>query len=295
MLSSARILLVVVIAAAWALVGIPSATALPSTVATRHKTIICKPNGSLIAHTRHGGTGYVVRNNYWRGQRPQCISNRRNRSNFRVVQRAGFDPAGRVVAFPDIFRGCIWNICSPQADLPRRVSALGRARATWHTSERATGTWNAAFDIWFGKRRMVTGQADGAELMIWLNEHGGCCALQRGAPIVRIDGQLWWLSHWRTHHDGKSWNYIQFRRVNRTWHVNNLKLYPFVRRIRRLGLVRPGWWMENIEAGFEIWNGGRGLATTKYVVRAVRGRGRPWHPARAQLGRGPGRSVGAAG
>jgi len=61
--------------------------------------------------------------------------------------------------------------------------------------------------------------------------------------------------------------------VHRTWHVNNLRLYPFVRRIERLGLVRPGWWMENIEAGFEIWNGGRGLATTKYVVRAVRSRG----------------------
>jgi cellulose 1,4-beta-cellobiosidase len=269
---SARILLVCTIAAAGALVGVSPAAAWPGNAATRHRTIICKSNGSLIAHTRQAGTGYVVRNAYWLGQRPQCITNRGNLSNFRVVQRPGYDPAGRVVAYPDIFRGCIWNICSPQADLPRRVSALGRPRATWHTSEHATGTWNAAFDIWFGKKRMVTGQADGAELMIWLNEHGGCCALQQGAPKVLIDGQLWWLSHWTAHHNGKSWNYIQFRRVHRTWHVNNLKLYPFIRRIEHLGLVRPGWWIENIEAGFELWNGGRGLATTKYVVRAVSGR-----------------------
>jgi hypothetical protein len=272
MSSSARILLVSAIAATGTLIGIAPAAARPGDPAARHRTIICKSNGSLFAYTRQAGTIYAVRNAFWRGQRPQCLSNLGHRSNFRVVQRPGFDPAGRVVAFPDIFRGCIWNICSPKADLPRRVSDLGRPRATWHTSENAKGTWNAAFDIWFGKKRMVTGQADGAELMIWLNEHGGCCALQPGAPKVRIDGQLWWLSHWTAHHNGKSWNYIQFRRVHRTWRVDGLKLFPFVRLIKRLGLVRPGWWMENIEAGFELWNGGQGLATTRYVVRNVRPR-----------------------
>jgi Glycosyl hydrolase family 12 len=266
MFSWARILLALTIATAGALTGISPAAASPGNAAD-HKTIICKSNGFLIAHTRYAGTLYAVRNSFWLGQRPQCISNRGHLSNFQVVQRPGYDPAGRVVAYPDIFRGCIWNICSPNAGLPRRVSALGRPAATWHTTEHAAGTWNAAFDIWFGKKRMITGQANGAELMIWLNEHGGCCALQPGAPKVWVGGHLWWLSHWTTHHDGVSWNYIQFRRVHRTWHVNNLKLHPFIRRVERLGLVQSRWWMENIEAGFELWSGGQGLATTQYIVR----------------------------
>jgi Glycosyl hydrolase family 12 len=233
-------------------------------------TRICTSNGYLIAHPRNKTTDYAVRDAYWRGQRPQCLVNRGHLTNFQVAQRPGFDPAGRVVAYPDIFRGCIWTICSPRSYLPRPVSAVGRPVATWHTSERAPGTWNAAFDIWFGKKRMITGQANGAELMIWLNEHGGCCALQHGAPKVRIDGQLWWLSHWRTRHGGVSWNYIQFRRVNRTWNVTNLKLYLFIRRIKALGLLRSGWWLENVEAGFELWTGGHGLATTQYEVNGIR-------------------------
>jgi hypothetical protein len=227
--------------------------------------VLCTINGHEVVHN-HGGTQLVVRNAYWLGQRPQCLKVLSHYTNFEVVQRAGFDPSGRVVAYPDILRGCIWHVCSPKAHLPRRVSRLGHPEATWHTRVNATGTWNAAFDIWFGKKRMITGQATGAELMIWLNYHGGCCALQPGAPIVRIEGHRYWLSHWTAFHNGKSWNYIQFRRVRRTWRVNNLKLNPFIHRIEHLGLLKKRWWMENIQAGFEIWNGGQGLTTRAYNV-----------------------------
>lgn len=225
----------------------------------------CAPNGHIRAHT-HYGTFYQIRNAYWLGQRPQCLSNSGHFTDFKVIQRAGFDPRGRVVAFPDIFRGCIWAICSPGSHLPRQVSTLGSTRATWHTAGNPAGTWNSAFDIWFGKRKMFTGQATGAELMIWLNRHGGCCALQPGAPKVWVDGQEWWLSHWVTSHDGHSWNYIQFRRVHRTQRTDGLRIRPFIHRVERMGLIRPQWWIENLEVGFEIWNGGQGLETTRYRV-----------------------------
>jgi Glycosyl hydrolase family 12 len=268
MSSSARILLALATVTAGAMIGVSSAAA-SAVRADSHRATICKSNGFLMVRTRHLSTRYAIRDAYWLGQRPQCISNRGQYSNFQVVQRPGYDPAGRVVAYPDIFRGCIWNICTPAAALPRPVSTVGRPEATWHTSEHAAGTWNAAFDIWFGKKRMVTGQANGAELMIWLNEHGGCCALQPGAPRVWVAGSWWLLSHWTAQHNGVSWNYIQFRRVHRTWQVNNLRLYPFIRRVEHLGLVRSSWWLENIEAGFELWSGGQGLATTEYIVRNV--------------------------
>jgi len=227
---------------------------------------LCLKNQHLIVHSRFGAR-YQIRNAYWRGQRRQCIHNSGDRDNFRVTQRPGFDPAGRVVAFPNIFRGCAWNVCSPKAGIPIKVSAISPLVTTWHTRENAPGTWNAAYDIWFGKKRMTTGQATGAELMIWLNHHGRCCALQHGAPKVWIAGRPFRLSHWiARRQNGVSWHYIQFRMIHKTWHVDHLRLRPFIRRCVRLGLIRPWWWMENVEAGFELWSGGQGLATTRFGV-----------------------------
>ncbi len=107
---------------------------------------------------------------------------------------------------------------------------------------------------------MTTGQADGAELMIWINRHGTCCHLIQHAPIVRLAGHRYYLMHWRP--CSRKWhicfNYIQFRLVRPTWRVDNLRLAPFVRKAEQLKLVRPWWFLENVGAGFEIWKGGKG-------------------------------------
>ena len=243
--------------------GGPRAGAAVAAVAA---TRLCASNEHLIVHNRFG-TRFQIRNAFWRGQRAQCLRNSRGLANFTITQRAGYDPAGHVVAFPNIMRGCIWNICSPNARIPVRVSSIHHPVTTWHTRQGVPGTYNAAYDIWFGKTRMTRGQANGAELMIWLNLHGGCCALQPGAPRVWIAGRPFRLSHWRTFHNGVSWNYIQFRMIHHTWHVDHLALKPFIRRAIHLGLIRRWWWMENIEAGFELWSGGQGLKTTQFGVR----------------------------
>jgi hypothetical protein len=243
----------------WPSVGRPSRPSIT--------TVLCRAQQRLAVHGLFDRQ-YLLRNTYWRGRRPMCISNAGGRADFTVRTPPGSDPDGRVAAFPNVYRGCIWNKCSPDAGMPIRVSALGRVAGTWHTREVASGSWNAAFELWFGKRRMTDGQADGAELMIWLNMHGQCCHLQPGAAKVRVAGRAFVLSHWRTcsraHH--VCFNYIQFRLVHRTWRVDRLPLTPFVRRCERLGLIRSQWWLENVGAGFEIWNGGRGLATTRFGV-----------------------------
>jgi Glycosyl hydrolase family 12 len=165
-----------------------------------------------------------------------------------------------VKAFPDIYRGCSWGVCSASSNLPRRVSALNAPIATWYTSENAAGTWNAAFDIWFTKSEETTGQANGAELMIWLNTHN-YGRPRAGTPTVWVGHHKYWMVHWVPCHNGACWNYIQFRRVHPTWGVKRLRIGPFISRAERHGLIRSWWWMENIEAGFEIWSGGTGLAT----------------------------------
>lgn len=222
----------------------------------------------------YSGQRYIVRDAYWLGEQQQCISNRNATTNFTVTQKAGWDPNGRVVAFPDIYRGCMWSVCSPRAGLPRQVGSLGSPRLTLRTKEGVFGMYNAAFDVRVLKENRPGGEADGAELMVWLNEHGGCCGLQRGAPKVKIDGTRWWFSHWRTctHLPWEThvcWNYVQFRRVHRTWQVSGLRLRPFIRRAEAAGLIKPRWWLQTIEAGFEIWTGGRGLAVTKFRAASI--------------------------
>jgi hypothetical protein len=144
----------------------------------------------------------------------------------------------------------------------------------------ARGIWNAAYDIWLGKKafnRDGSSTRSGAELMVWPNYS----VSYAGNPIVKIDGRRWYFMHWRTcdhvrdkRHkggvpaaDATCFNYISFRAVHRTWRVNNLDLNAFIRwPIRHHRLIRPTWWVEGVGTGFELWRGGVGLGTVKFTV-----------------------------
>jgi cellulose 1,4-beta-cellobiosidase len=243
----------------------------PASASTGTVTTLCD-NGARQLVYGTNGMAYQVRDAYWLGTRTMCITNRRLRPNFTVVKPPGADPAGRVSAYPDIYRGCLWHVCSPNARIPIQAKEIGRLQSTWHTRQDARGDWSAAYDLWFGKQEMITGQADGAELMIWLNRHGSCCHLSKRAPVVRISGYKFWLMHW--HHFSRQWDvgwhYIQFRLVHPRRRVDDLRLKPFITKSIRLGLIRRSWWLENVTAGFEIWRGGKGLATTRFSVSLSR-------------------------
>ncbi len=218
-----------------------------------------------IEVTSHGGRKFSVRNDFW-GTRSFCLKNINRRPNFKVTRTGSNLLHGRVMSYPYIFTGCSWSICTRDSGLPARASSLRHPRVTWHTTERAKGRWNASFDLWFGRHRMTTGQATGAELMIWLNAHRLPLDSRR---IVRVGGVRWYLSHWRARarHGKKRWNYIQFRRVHPVWGVRNLRLNPFIHRAERHRLVSRRWWLLNIEAGFEVHRGGKGLAGRKFWAK----------------------------
>ncbi len=100
---------------------------------------------------------YVIRNNYW-SKSALCI---------RTDGHAGFVvtkdvSAAWTIAYPSILSGCSWGICSPHSFLPARVSSLRNPTTSLSVTAHAAGEWNAAYDIWFGKRPIRTGQADGA-------------------------------------------------------------------------------------------------------------------------------------
>jgi len=224
---------------------------------------ICRPIGSMIVHGRND-SAYLLRNDNF-ARRAECIRNRNRWSNFAVTRSAADSFGPESQAYPELQLGCAWNACTPHSGLPRRVDRLRHPVTTWHISASTSGRWNAGYDIWFSRREHTSGQDRGAEIMIWLNTSFGRPAPQ-SANVVWIRGFRYYFEHWVTHNalTGASWNLVIFRRYNATNHVDRLRLLPFLHRAERARLLRPRWWLSSVDAGFEIWHGGRGLATKYY-------------------------------
>ncbi len=213
------------------------------------------------------GTRYTVYNDMF-GSPTQCLANSNRWSNFQVAKSAAFSRNQEPQAFPDIYYGCSRGWCSPDTVLPLRVYALNRPETSWYTTDRAGGQWDVAYDLWFSRTRQISGQPNGAELMIWLNERGSRVPTYDGGRYLRIAGTSWYMDHWRPCRQRTCWNYVRFWRVHRTSQVSHLWLDPFIRSAEGKRLIERSWWLDSIAAGYEIWRNGTGLATTWFSARA---------------------------
>ncbi|HET9893928.1 MAG TPA: hypothetical protein VFQ44_03245 [Streptosporangiaceae bacterium] len=210
------------------------------------------------------GAGLVVRNDNYGGRR-ECLANKNRWANFAVASSAARRKGPEPAAFPNIFYGCSWGVCSPGTKLPRRVSRLREPVTSWYTAGRPAGRWDAAYDIWFARKRHTSGQDHGAEIMLWLRSKG----LGRpGGHGLLIERQRWQLEHWVTTNPatGEHWPLIIFRLIHPRGYVRHLSLMPFFRRVETLGLLDRSWWLTAVEAGFEVWRGGAGLRTTSFWI-----------------------------
>lgn len=255
--SSPIITLVTLIASivGFAALGVQSSSASTSKHGAHIRKLCARDQPLSVAGK--SGQRVAVRNDFW-GTDKFCVTNYGRKPNFTVVTTGSNFLGGRVMAFPYVFTGCAWGMCTRHSGLPAKAPDLGKPTATWQTTSPAGGRWNAAFDLWFAKRKIRSGQAEGAELMIWLNARNLPLDSTR---VVSVDGVRWFLAHWIAHGaTGASWNYIQFRRVHPVTGVKNLRLNPFIHEAELNDLVSPRWWLLNIEAGFEIQRGGRGLS-----------------------------------
>ncbi len=254
------------------LLKVVSAAALGATVAavasaqarppSSHERVLCRPFQHLTTAAGRGPR-YVVRNDTF-GHRSECLVNVDDLPDFRISKSGAHGNPAEPVAYPNIFLGCSWGVCSPRSGLPRRVDRIRTLVTSWSTVQSASGHWSAGYDIWLDRRRSTSGQSGGAELMIWLNSRG---FPPNAWPVVTVGGRRYHLAHWVAARHGKRWNYIQFRMVRSAKRVRNLDVLPFIKAAERAGLVRRSWWMVSVEAGFEIWRGGVGLATRWFTVR----------------------------
>ena len=222
--------------------------------------LLCRSHATVRVHG--GNRTYLVKNDNFAGL-GECLAGSYTAPAFRVAQSRATATGPGSDAFPNIFDGCSWGSCSPRTKLPAKVSAMGSESTTLHTTERAEGTWAAGYDVWFNPRPIRTGQAQ-AEMMIWLDGQNVYNPAGQGWPVVRIDGALWYVETWITGNGRQTWRYVQFRKYTPRWSVTGLALKPFYQYLEGQGWITPSWYLLSINAGFEIWNGGAGLAATEF-------------------------------
>jgi hypothetical protein len=189
-----------------------------------------------------------------------CISHQSGVPAFDITQSTAASN-GPSVAYPEVFYGCVYGACSPGSALPQQVERL---RGIWISAfDRITyppgSKFDASFDLWFTKKDRRTGQAQGAEIMIWMHDQDVRFA-QRWR--VQLDGLWWQVEEWQTHNpaDGRTWPLIIFMRSPQSGNVRQLPLRPFFGFAQQHRWLQPQNWLESIECGFELWRGGTGLA-----------------------------------
>lgn len=226
---------------------------------------MCQPLQKLATHANAGD--YIVFNETM-GHATQCLS-ANGRAAFQVTSIRSHHSSG-VHAYPDIYYGCARRVCSRNTILPMRVDKLPPLKSAWSYSRGNRGVWNASYDLWFSRHGDTAGHPSGPELMIWLGTEGRVeyNPGAHGWHQVQIDGARWWLLTWRTYDPSYgSWTYIQFRRVHPVTHAA-LALGPFMRAAERAQLLAGTDYLRSIDAGFEIWSGGRYLRTNFFSVKA---------------------------
>jgi glycosyl hydrolase family 12 len=241
----------------------PSASAAGASGGQAVGPALCNSQRRAVA-----GGAYMVQNNEWGSGAPECVAVATG-GGFTVSKSAIANPSGGSPGgYPSIYRGCHWGVCTPGSGLPVPVSKLlsqGTVTTSWATTQPSTGSYDVAYDIWFNQAPTTSGQPDGAELMIWLNHQGPIQPYGSRAGTATIDGRSYqvWFGQ-------RGWNTISYSMESGTTAVQDLDIGKFAADAMRRGWIQKPWYLIDVEAGFEIWHGGTGLATDSFSVN-VRG------------------------
>jgi cellulose 1,4-beta-cellobiosidase len=219
-----------------------------------------------------GSGSYIVQNNEYNSSESECVTTNGHAdltvANSSIDNTIGGPPG----AYPSIFQGCHWGDCSSGSlsNDPVKVSDLSSEPVTtsWSTTQPggSSNAYDVAYDIWFNRTRTTSGQPNGTEIMIWLNHDGDVQPFgSEVASDVTIDGNeydVWEGSQ-------SSWDTVTYEMVKRTTSVSNLNVSDLAEDSVSRGYTGSDWYLIDVEAGFELWQGGAGLATNSFSVTAT--------------------------
>ncbi|WP_112245527.1 GH12 family glycosyl hydrolase domain-containing protein [Kribbella monticola] len=270
-----------VLTTAAAILAVPIVGAGPAQADTQ----ICEQFGS----TTIGGK-YVVQNNRWGSSAQQCINV--TGSGFQITSQQGSAPTnGAPLSYPSIYVGCHYTNCSPGTNLPRQLSQIGSANSSISYSY-VGGTYDASYDIWLDPTPKTTG-VNQMEIMIWLNRQGSISPVGSPVGTTSVAGSTWevWQG-WNGGNDVVS--YVAPSAISSM----SFNVMDFVRDVDARTQVTTSWYLTSIQAGFEPWNGGAGLAVTSFsadVTAGTGGGGGGGGTAKEIVGLGSGRCLDVSG
>ena len=225
-------------------------------------TQLCQSQTAAVS----GGV-YTVQNNEWGSSAPECITTDGN-ADFTVANSSISNATnGAPGGYPSIYQGCHWGNCTSGglSGNPVQASAIttGKVTTSWSTTQPGgSSAYDVAYDIWFNQTPTTSGQPNGTELMIWLNHNGPVqpfgSQVATGTTIGGRGYNVWFGT--------QGWNTVSYTMTTPTTSVSNLDLAPLVQDAISRGYIQPSWWLIDIEAGFELWQGGAGLATNSFSV-----------------------------
>ncbi len=186
-----------------------------------------------------------------------------------TLTTANFDntTGGSPATYTSIYNGCHWGVCTSSSPFPIEENNIASATSSVSITQPSGYTDDASYDIWFNQTSTTTGQPNGTEIMIWLNNQGSVQPFGTNVGNVTIDGASW--SVWTGNQT--SWKIVSYEANTPVTSVNNLNLVPFFTDAVSRGSLEPTWWLIDVEYGFEIWTGGQGLAMSNFSVTATSG------------------------
>lgn len=235
-------------------------------------TVAVAPVGVAYADTqicdRYGTTttnGYIVMNNVWGADTAQCVNV--TNSGFAVTTANHHKPTnGGPGSYAAIYLGCYYDNCSPSTNLPMRVDQISSATSSSTFSYPDSGIYNGAYDIWLDPTAKKTGE-NKQELMVWFDRQGPIRPYGSRTGSATIDGRTWEVwSGSAAYRDVVS--YFPSSPIN-SWKFSVL---DFITDLKTRSGVTDSWYLTSIQAGFEPWVGGAGLAVNSFAA-SVNGAG----------------------
>ena len=229
-------------------------------------TQICQQYGS----TTIGGR-YVVMNNRWGTTAEQCINV--TSTGFEITsQRGTGNTSGAPVSYPAIYAGCHYTNCSPGTNLPAQVGSISSIPSSITYRYVSGATYDAAYDIWLDPTPKKDG-VNQVEIMIWFNRQGQIQPIGSRTATATIGGRTWEV--WTGNNGGNDVvSYVAPSAIS-SWSFNVL---DFINDTKNRSRVTNSWYLTSMQAGFEPWIGGAGLAVTQFSAQVNTGGSNPGNP-----------------
>ncbi|MGW2741869.1 GH12 family glycosyl hydrolase domain-containing protein [Streptomyces sp. NPDC001450] len=249
------------------LASLAALAALLSTTSAAHAdTSICEQFGSATIQGR-----YIVQNNRWGTSQTQCIT--ATDSGFRITQADGSVPTnGAPKSYPSVYNGCHYTNCSPGTALPAQLSGISSAPTGISYGYVSGAVYDAAYDIWLDPTPRTDG-VNRTEIMVWFNEAGPIQPVGSQVGTASVAGRQWQV--WSGNNGSNDvLSFVAPSAIN-SW---DFDVMDFVRQAVSRGLAQNDWYLTSVQAGFEPWQNGSGLAVTSFSSTINAGGGSPGGP-----------------